>query len=83
MLHDSDDFVHLALDVCDKQESGIIKTQAAKLLESLCDNIEGTVSFLAIFVCNAMTWAMHGKPDPATTPEFEVLTQFVSSNFLS
>jgi len=58
MVTDSDDFVHLALDTCDKQKSGIIKTQAAKLIESLCDNIEGSTSFLAVFACKALNWAL-------------------------
>lgn len=63
MINDSDDFVHLALDTCDKQRSGIIKTQAAKILESMCDSIEGSTSFLAVFACKSLDWALQGKPN--------------------
>lgn len=58
MISDSDDFVHLALDTCDKQKSGIIKTQAGKIIESFCDHIEGSTSFLAVFACKSLDWAL-------------------------
>lgn len=49
MTEDPEQFVNLALDTCDKQNSKVVKTQGAKLLESLCDNIDGVVSFITIF----------------------------------
>ena len=51
MINDPEQFVALALDTCDKQHSKIVKTQAAKLLEAICDNIDGTVSFITLFCC--------------------------------
>ena len=42
-------FVSLALDTCDKQKSNIVKTQAAKLIEGLCDNIDGSVTLTTYF----------------------------------
>jgi hypothetical protein len=84
MVNDSDDFVHLALDTCDKQRSGIIKTQAAKILEALCDHIEGSTSFLAVFACKALDWALQGKPnlDTAEGEYIAVLQQVKDSVFL-
>jgi hypothetical protein len=51
MQADADEFVQLALDTCDKQKSRIVKTQAAKLLEAMCDNVDGAVSFVTLFTC--------------------------------
>lgn len=56
------DFVNLALDTCDKQQSETIKTNAAKLLESMCDNIDGAVSNITIFCCAAINTALQGAP---------------------
>lgn len=49
--NDPEAFVNLALDTCDKQKSRVPKTQGAKLLEALCDNIDGAVSFVTLFCC--------------------------------
>lgn len=55
MTKDAEQFINLALDTCDKQKSEVIKTQGAKLLESICDNIDGSVSFATQFSC----WAIN------------------------
>ena len=47
MKEDPEEFVNLALDTVDKQESDMPKTAAASLLETLCDHIDGSTSFLA------------------------------------
>jgi chaperonin cofactor prefoldin len=47
MIDDPKDFVNLALDTCDKQQSMIVKTQAAKVLEAICDNIDGAITLAA------------------------------------
>jgi hypothetical protein len=83
MVEDSDDFVHLALDTCDKQKSGIVKSQAAKILEGLCDNIEGSTSFMAVFTCKALTWALKGKPQVSTGDDLEVLMPFLDSYMMA
>lgn len=57
MLEDPDAFVNLALDTCDKQKSRVIKTQGAKLVETLCDNVDGAVSFLTLFSCQSIALA--------------------------
>lgn len=51
MIKDPEQFVALALDTCDKQKSRVVKTQAAKLLEAFCDNIDGATSFVTLFCC--------------------------------
>jgi hypothetical protein len=49
MYDDPQEFVALALDTCDKQQSNVVKTQAAKLFEGLCDNIDGAVTVTSYF----------------------------------
>lgn len=56
--NDPEAFVNLALDTCDKQKSRVPKTQGAKLLEALCDNIDGAVSFVTLFCCQALSQAL-------------------------
>ncbi|CAD8119908.1 unnamed protein product [Paramecium sonneborni] len=47
MKEQPDEFVNIALDVVDKQESDLPKTAATTLLETLCDHIDGSTSILA------------------------------------
>ncbi|CAK82350.1 unnamed protein product (macronuclear) [Paramecium tetraurelia] len=47
MKEQPEEFVNLALDSVDKQESDVPKTAAASLLETLCDHIDGSTTFLA------------------------------------
>jgi hypothetical protein len=42
-----EEFVNLALDTIDKQSSEVPKTAAAALLETFCDHIDGSTSFIA------------------------------------
>lgn len=58
MSTDPEQFVTLALDSCDKQQSRIVKTQAAKLIETICDNIDGAVSFVTLFCCQSIYLAL-------------------------
>jgi hypothetical protein len=47
MTEEPDEFVNIALDTVDKQSSNILKTNVASLLESLCDHIDGSTSFIS------------------------------------
>ena len=58
---DPEQFVQLALDTCDKQRSKVVKTQAAKLIDTLCDNIDGSLSFITLFCCQAISIALEGE----------------------
>lgn len=62
-----ENFVNLALDMCDKQKSRICKTEAARLLEEICDRIDGSATFLFQFCTRAISYACHNK-DPAHLP---------------
>ena len=58
MVEDPAEFVGLALDTCDKQQSYVIKTQAAKLFEGLCDNIDGAVTVTSYFCIQAINMTL-------------------------
>ena len=58
MYDNPQEFVNLALDTCDKQQSGTVKTQAAKLFEGLCDNIDGAVSLTSFFCIQALNMTL-------------------------
>ncbi len=72
---DPQNFVNLALDTCEKQDSETPKTEAAKLLEALCDHIDGCLSFTAIFCCESIKYAVAGG-NPEILPNFPMLSQF-------
>ena len=59
MIEDPEQFVNLALDTCDKQSSKVVKTQGAKLLEAMCDNIDGAVSFVTLFCCQSIALSLN------------------------
>ena len=43
MTDNPQEFVKTALDACDKQKLPDLKSQASKLLECLCDKMDGTI----------------------------------------
>ena len=72
MLDDPKDFVQLALDTCDKQNSNIVKTQAAKALEAVCDNVDGTITHVIFFCIQALNLTLSkekGKVPLSLNPE--------------
>ena len=36
------------------------KTQACKLIESMCDNVDGAVTFISNLACNAINLSLQG-----------------------
>lgn len=79
MSNDPEQFVNLALDTCDKQNSKVVKTQGAKLLESLCDNIDGVVSFITIFCSQSLVFALTNNKE--MTPTTQYLHEFKDCKF--
>lgn len=61
MTADPDQFVSLSLDICDKQKSRVVKTHAGKLLEAICDSIDGAVSFVTLFACQSLNQALQSN----------------------
>jgi hypothetical protein len=96
ITEDASEFVNLAIDSCDKQKSETVKTHACKLLESMCDNIDGSTTLAALFCCNAIN-KVFGKeiteegffgmePDPflqTTEPELIVDACLVALTVMS
>lgn len=64
MINDPKEFVNMSLDTCDRQSSYIVKTQAAKFFEAICDNIQSGVtlsSFFSIQAINQVLSKQSGK----------------------
>lgn len=58
MYDDPQEFVNLALDTCEAQKSKTIKTQAAKLFESLVDNIPGALTLIVYYSLASMNYVL-------------------------
>ena len=81
LKEDPDEFVQLALDTCDKQKSKTVKTQAAKLLEAMCDNVDGAVSFVTLFSCQSISLVMGSGSNPdGTVDSIEALSEYFYQN---
>lgn len=96
IVEDATEFVNLAIDSCDKQKSETVKTHACKFFENLCDNIDGSTTYAAIFCCNAINrifgkkisdeafWGMESDPFLTNTdPEFIVDACLVALTVMS
>ena len=70
MKEDPQEYINFSLDCCDKQHSMVPKTQACKLIESLCDNVDGAVTFISNLACSAISLALQG-------PNAEIVDQSI------
>ena len=78
MVEDSpNEFTDLGLDICEKQESETVKTNAAKLLEMLCDNIDGALTFVVTVACTVIEGTLKGLGLPEDLSYYAVLDQEV------
>ena len=75
MYDDPHEFVNLALDTCDKQQSNIVKTQAAKLFEGLCDNIDGAVTVTSYFCIQGINMTLSKE----SSKEIYVIENFAAN----
>ena len=83
-IEDPKEFINLAIDVCDKQESKTIKTQAAKWLEAFADKIDGWISFLSMFCIQAIDWYINGcQNNIQSQMNYLVLIEFFKHRFLN
>ena len=58
IMNDPTEFINLSLDCCDKQKSNVMKSQACKLLENMCDHVDGATTCVTTFACNALNLAL-------------------------
>jgi hypothetical protein len=56
-----------------------VKTQAAKIIEALCDNIDGAVSFITFFACQSINMSLRKKSIEGIPYDF---SSFNNSAFL-
>jgi hypothetical protein len=58
-----------------------VKTQAAKLLEAMCDNVDGAVSFVTLFSCQSISLVMGSGSNPdGTVDSIEALNEYFYQN---
>lgn len=58
---DAQEFVNLGMDICETQESGNIRTTAAKLLEAICESIDGALSFFIGLIVQSFDISLSGR----------------------
>lgn len=56
-IDNPEEFVKLSLDVCDRQSYPVLKSQSAKLIESLCDKIDGHSIFVCKYLLSLLEYA--------------------------
>ena len=61
VLQSPNEFVDAGFDICERQESETVKTTAAKLLEILCDNIDGSLTFLVNTILTLLVSTLSGN----------------------
>lgn len=87
MLRDPDNFVNLAADTCDEHNSRILKTEAAALLENVCEEIGGALTFtfdLCVSLLNSSPSKCSGFSFALATPcSFQVDTALTVLSVLS
>jgi len=77
------EFVMLATDTCDDQKSKIAKTQAAQLLENICDNIDGSLKFVVSVSLAIMECSLHGDFTSLASEKIALLNDYQNSLFIS
>lgn len=77
-------FINLAADSCENKDSETVKTEAAKLLDSVCENIDGSLTFACNFCCEAIKGACAREASLELLKEFPTLSPFsIDSPFLA
>jgi len=82
LVEEPHEFVNIANDTCGNYSSNIPKTAAAKLINALCEHIDGTTSFVTHFCCEALLIAAkHSLLEEIKNNS--VLGNYVDAKFLS
>jgi len=68
MLDNPSEFVKLALDVCDRQKLSVLKSQAAKFIETIGDKIPGFFRLICELSCDALEYAVTKDPNMELYP---------------
>lgn len=93
------DFVYLAIDTCDNQvhytvrtyflifflpqKSETVKTQTAQFLETLCDHIDGSLTFTAVFCFAALEYSLLSNNTEEIPTKFGVLSDYTDCIFIT
>ncbi len=75
------EFVNFSLDTCTGQESQTAKTQAAQLLEYLCENIDGSLTYIVHLLVNIMEFTISFESQGEVNIPFE--QDIINSKFMN
>lgn len=78
-----EEFVQFGVDTCSEQESQVAKTEAARLIEHLCDDIDGAATFLVQVLLAVMEHSLLGNEPQAISEKFEILQDFKEGVFIA
>ena len=82
MLDNPAEFVNLSIDVCDQQKSTTMKCGAMRILENLCDTIDGSLTYISYIACHLQTYAqIKASPEELKTPEFQIQSELGNTKF--
>lgn len=83
LLNNPEEFVKLALDTCDRQIMYSYKTAAAKLLETVCDNIDGFETIVSLLVLQIIGFSIKFENLDDLDANFPNLINFKPTIFIS
>ena len=76
------EFVNLALDTVEKQQSETSKTQAMQFLEHMCGQIDGVLSYTVVMLLQMIDFTLVGGELSAIPEKFPRLVDYQESAFL-
>ena len=79
MSSNPEHFVSYALDTCEKHESETFKTEAAKLVENLCEHIDGGLTFTVQLCCQIIGFILSGK-NMELLQKYPIIAELSSAN---
>jgi len=77
------EFVNLAIDTIEKQDSGLPKTQAMQFLEHMCGQIDGVLSYTVVMLLQIIDYSLVGGEITAIPEKFPRLVDYQESAFLT
>ena len=83
-IEEPKEFMNFAWDVCDKQESWTVKTEAAKCIEAFADKVDGFLSILTSFWINSIDCYINdNQHNQENYAKYLGLSQYFEKRFLN
>ena len=79
MLENPEGFVALALDTCERQESETYKSQAAQLIEGICEHVDGCLTFTAALCSQILSYVFSEKKSEELS-KYTIIQEYSASH---